>query len=113
MHQNKRTSKPGANQDDFVWDGGGNGVLLGVSGQEATLHTGLKPWESDSVQLRTWWGGRYATTMRVCHARKVRVNPYVCTYHCCAVYEVRKLSMSRCLTKGTQAKIILIRRTRC
>ena len=43
---------------------------------------------------------------------------YVSTHTCvrttaCAVYEVRKLSMSRCLTKGTQAKILLIRRTRC
>ena len=56
MHENKISNKPGANQN-----GSGMAVETGVSGQDATLHTGLKPWESDSVQHQTWWGGRSAT----------------------------------------------------
>ena len=54
MH--KKTNKQMRDKPRRLWDGGGNGVLLGVSGQDATLHTGLKPWESDSVQHHTWWG---------------------------------------------------------
>ena len=89
-----------------LWDGGGNGVLLGVSVQDATLHT-CRP-QALGVRLGTTPNlvRRSATFLWGCATPVRYVSTNTCVSTTTTVYEVRKLFISRCLTKGTQAKNI-------